>query len=234
LDYDYIIVGSGFGGSVKCRYDAKNTHDKNYLYLAQKHGVTIQAEAQVYDIIPFQNDDGGHSYKVRWKSSTSFFKKKGEFTCSGIILAAGVLGSVGLLLNLKRSSLPNLSEKIGYSIRTNSESLIGITTYNKNIAFSEGVAIGSKLRTDQYTHLEPVRYPSGSGFWRLLMSPLVQGNNIFIRIFKLVLNLLRYPLQNWRIYFVWNWAKRTQILLFMQTLDSTFKFPRNIVKIKSR
>ena len=80
---------------------------------------------------------------IKWKSSTSLFKRKGEYISRGIIFAGGVLGTVNLLLKLKKSSLTNLSDKVGAGIRTNSESLIGITTFDKNTTFSDGIAISA-------------------------------------------------------------------------------------------
>jgi cholesterol oxidase len=216
-----------------CRYNAKNTLDKNYLYLAQKKGVTIQAESEVFEVRLLKESDGSDGYRVNWKKSTSFFKKKGSYRCKGIIFAGGVLGTVPLMLKLKEKSLPNLSAKIGGNIRTNSESLIGVTTFDKNTAFSDGIAIGSILHTDQHSHLEPVRYSSGSGFWRLLMSPMAHGRSIFTRLKKMLWDFIRNPIQNIRTYFVWNWAKRTQILLHMQTLDSTLRFTRGKLGMKS-
>jgi len=222
------------GCMVGCRFNAKNSLDKNYLHLAQKNGAVIKSESQVYDVTPLSDENGSKGYKVRWKSTTSLIKNKGESTCTGVIFAGGVLGTVSLLHKLKKSSLPKLSPKIGSSIRTNSESLVGITTFNKETVFSDGVAIGSKLRTDKYTHLEPVRYPSGSGFWRILMSPLVHGDHLVLRLMRIISDIIKHPIQNFKTYFVWDWARRTQILLFMQTLDSTLKFSRGILGLKSR
>jgi cholesterol oxidase len=56
-------------------------------------------------------------------------------------------------------------------VRTNNEALILNTSLDKTKDFSEGIAIGSILELDQNSHLEPVRYGKGSGFWRLLMVP---------------------------------------------------------------
>jgi cholesterol oxidase len=228
-------AGCNFCGGcmVGCRFNAKNTLDKNYLYLAQKKGAIIQAESEVYDVQLLQESDGSGGYLVKWKQSTGFRKNKGTFTSKGIVFAGGVLGTVPLLLKLKKNSLSNLSQKIGGNIRTNSESLIGITTFDKNTIFSDGIAISSILHTDEHSHLEPVRYPSGSGFWRLLMSPMAHGRSIMIRLKKVLWDFLRNPIRNARIYFVWNWAKRTQILLHMQTLESTLKFSRGRLGLKS-
>ncbi|MEJ2636465.1 MAG: GMC oxidoreductase [Calditrichia bacterium] len=228
-------AGCRFCGAcmIGCRYNAKNTLDKNYLYLAQQNGVKIQAESEVCDVQPLNHRNGSDGYRVKWKRSVSYLKRGGEYRCLGVVFAGGVLGTVKLLLKLKKTSLPDLSEKVGSGIRTNSESLIGVTTFDKNISFSDGIAIGSILHTDEHSHLEPVRYPSGSGFWRILMSPMVHGKNIAVRIAGIFADLIRHPIPNLRVYFVWNWARRTQILLFMQTLDSTLRFSKGLFGMKS-
>ena len=216
-----------------CRYNAKNTLDKNYLYLARELGATVQSQSEVFDVRTLENKNGITGYKVYWKSSTGVFKEKGSFTSKSVIFAGGVLGTVPLLLKLKNRSLPSLSNKLGSGIRTNSESLVGITTFNKNTSFSDGIAIGSILHTDNHSHLEPVRYASGSGFWRILLAPMAHGRSVFIRLLKLIYDFIRHPIQNLRVIFVWNFAKRTQILLFMQTINSTLQFSKGLFGIKS-
>jgi len=216
-----------------CRYDGKNTLDKNYLYLAKQNGVRIQAESEVYDIRPLKKNDGADGYQVFWRRSTELFKKKGRFVTKGLILSGGVLGTVPLLLRLKHTSLPNLSDMVGGRVRTNSESLLGITTFDKNITFSDGVAIGSILHTDLHSHLEPVRYASGSGFWRTMLAPMISGKNVFIRMVKLFADLVSHPIQNIKLIFVWDFAKRTQILLFMQTINSTLRLKKGLFGMRS-
>jgi len=66
-----------------------------------------------------------------------------------VVFAAGVLGTVPLLLRMQRSHLPRLSARIGCSVRTNSESLLGVTVPDGKADFSQGVAIGSILNTDE-------------------------------------------------------------------------------------
>jgi len=176
-----------------CLHDAKNTLDKNDLYLARLNGAEIQAESEVIDVRPLGRENGSDGYEVIWRQSVKPLflpKKHGRLTAGGIVFAGGVLGTVKLLLKLRKRSLPNLSDRIGYQVRTNSESLIGVTTFDKKNVFSDGVAIGSILHTDKYSHLEPVRYAEGSGFWRLLMSPQVHGKNAVHRVFKLLWDLL--------------------------------------------
>lgn len=228
-------TGCNFCGGcmIGCQYNAKNTLDKNYLYLAQKKGAEIKSESEAYDVRPLNNQHGEDGYRIYWKKATSLFKKRGSFTCRGIIFSGGVLGSVQLLLKLRESSLPFLSNRIGHFIRTNSESLSGITVYDKQTVFSDGIAIGSILQTDENSHLEPVRYPAGSGAWRLLMAPMAHGRNIFIRIGLFLWDWLSQPIKNLKIYFVDDWAKRTQILLFMQTINTTLRFSKGLFRMKS-
>ena len=210
-----------------CRYNAKNTLDKNYLYLAQQRGVEILAESEVIDVAPLEEADGSDGYRVSYRSSTSWFKKKRKATSRGVIFAGGVLGTVPLLLKLRRSSLPGLSERVGFDIRTNNESLIPVTTFDKDKDLSKGVAIGSILHTDEDSHLEPVRYSSGSGFWRWLLLPMAHGGSFASRMGKIFKDWISRPLANLKVLFVDDWAKRTSTLLFMQHLDSTLRFRRH-------
>jgi cholesterol oxidase len=218
-----------------CRFDAKNTLDKNYLYLAQKKGATVLAEHLVTSIRSFESSNNSSKYMVSCKSSTSFlFKKKVEIKANGIVFSGGVLGTVRLLLDLKRKDLPNLSNQIGNHIRTNNESLVQVTTLDKSINFSKGVAIGSIFPVDENSHLEPVRYGSGSGFWKLLGAPLTFGNNFFIRLFKIIFQYFRHPLLYLKLFTVKDFAKQSIILLFMQHLDSTISFKRGLFKLNSK
>jgi cholesterol oxidase len=224
-------AGCNFCGGcmLGCRFNAKNSLDKNYLFLAERNGARVQAEAEVYDVIPLDGGDGSAGYKVRWRSSTGWLKKtKGEYTCRGIVFAGGVLGTVDLLLGLKKSSLPRLSGRVGCDVRTNSESIIAVTALDRDTVFSEGVAIGSIFHSDSDSHLEPVRYSAGSGFWRLLVWPRVSGRNVFVRVLKVIADLIAHPIKNLKVIFVDDWAKRTQILLFMQTIDSRLRLSKGI------
>jgi cholesterol oxidase len=217
------------GCMLGCRFGAKNTLDKNYLYLAENFGAGVRAETEVYDVQPLDGADGSGGYKVKWKSSTGFLRRNsGETTCRGVVFSGGVLGTVPLLLDLKKSSLPRLSGKVGFGVRTNSESISAVTAPDRKTVFSDGIAIGSILHTDEHSHLEPVRYPAGAGFWRLLAWPRARGANVFVRLFRLMADLALHPIANLKVIWVDDWAKRTQILLFMQTLDSRLRLSQGI------
>jgi cholesterol oxidase len=145
-----------------------------------------------------------------------------------------VLGTVELMLKLKQTSLPRLSDRLGYGVRTNSEALIPVTVPDGKSVFSDGVAIGSILHTDEHSHLEPVRYAAGSGFWRMVMGPRVFHPNAFVRALKLLGDWLLHPVINLKVLFVDDWAKRTQVLLFMQTIDSTLRLVRGSFRMATQ
>jgi cholesterol oxidase len=212
-----------------CRYGAKNTLDRNYLWLAEGLGVEIRARTRVTDLEPVDGPegDGGEGWRVNWRDSTSLLPRRGRLVCRGVVLAGGVLGTVPLLLRLRRTRLPRLSVRVGHRVRTNSESLLGVTAMRKETVFSEGIAIGSILNTDPHSNLEPVRYASGSGFWRILASPLTHGPNALVRVLRALAGLVRHPVRNLKALLVRDWAKHTQILLYMRTIDSTLRLRRS-------
>lgn len=213
-----------------CRHNAKNTLDKNYLFLAQNLGVEILAENKVTNVLPL-DADGSSGYSVHCKSSTNRFKSKKTFKTKAVIFSAGVLGTIKLLLKIKDKSLPNLSNQLGENIRTNNETLISVSTLDKNLDLSQGIAIGSILHTDDNSHLEVVRYSKGSSFWKLFHLPYTVGKTSLIRILKIFGLVLKSPLTYFKIFILNSWSKRTAVLLFMQTLDSTLKFKRNFLGI---
>ena len=86
-----------------------------------------------------------------------------RFTCRGVVFSASSLGTMELLFQLKeKGSLPAISSQLGKHVRTNSESLIGARTPGCSEDMSQGIAIGSGIYIDEHTHIEAVRYPSGS------------------------------------------------------------------------
>ncbi|HRO07672.1 MAG TPA: GMC oxidoreductase [Saprospiraceae bacterium] len=210
------------GCMLGCRYNAKNTLDKNYLHLAQRHGAGILAEQKVIDVIPI-GENGCNGYDVIIQNTFGWVKKKRRLRTKGVIFSGGVVGTVPLLLQLKSGHLSNLSGRIGHGIRTNSESLIGVTTYDRNKDFSKGIAIGSIVQVDENTHIEPVKYAEGSGIFRLLMAPMVDGKYFFVRIFKILKEFILHPWDYLRVIFTDDWSKRTIILLYMESIDSTIK-----------
>ncbi len=222
-----------------CRYDAKNSLDKNYLYLAERGGAEILPEKQVIRVALVDNqknsagEPGEAGYKVLIKDTSGLIKRRKELTAGGVIFSGGVLGTVRLLLDLKRRYLPGLSDQVGADIRTNNESLSTVHSSQKDKDFSKGLAIGSIFPPDEDSHIEAVRYGSGSGFWKLLGVPMVFGRSVLSRILKLIWSFLSRPLPWLRLYASRNFSKESIILLFMQHLDSTLRFKRGLLNLRS-
>jgi cholesterol oxidase len=216
-----------------CRHNAKNTLDKNYLYLAKKLGLEILAEHEVFNITPLDNNSGKTGYEVKFKQSTKYLSKLKSLTTKSVIFSGGVIGTIPLLLSLKEKSLPNLSSKVGEIIRTNNESLILNVTPDKNIDFTKGIAIASMVEIDEHTHLETVRYGRGSGFWRLLVVPLISEPKTFKRLIKFIIEPIRHPKAWFKILTIKDFAKHSSVHLFMQHLDSTLKLKKTTFGINT-
>lgn len=215
-------TGCNFCGGcmVGCNYGAKNTLDKNYLYFAEKYGAKIIPERKVTDI-QFENG----IYKILTSTSTSFPTRKTEtYFSKGVIVSAGVMGTLKLLLNCKKAgNLPNLPDTIGESVRTNSESLTGTTTKDKSRNWAKGIAITSGYYPTDETHIEIVKYSEGSDFMSVLATIIVGAGNKLTRPLKLIKNIVRHPVDFIRTCIPLNWAKGTVIFLVMQTLDNKMK-----------
>lgn len=200
-----------------CRVGAKNTLDMNYLHLAEKLGAKVLAETEVTSIRPL---DGG-GYRVELKGT--FGGARAPVTAKKVVLAGGVMGTIPLLLSLQedRGALPGLSKRLGDSVRTNSEALCGIIVPGGREDFSKGVAITSILHTDEHSHIEPVRYGAGSGFFRTMVLPQTSGTTALARIAGAARGVLRHPMDWMRAYAVRDFARESQVLLYMRTLEGT-------------
>jgi len=219
-----------------CRYGAKNTLDKNYLWLAERQGATVQPDTEVTWVRPVHGDGRGSSrgssegsfpgyhgvYAVTARERMSAFRKVDRsYQARNLIFAGGVLGTVDLLLRLRKSpnGLPELSERVGDRVRTNSEVLVGVTTQRRGLDLSEGVAITSILRTDDQSFVEPVRFSPGSGFFRLLATPHAPGRTLPRRLGNAARRVLRAPIRSIRWFLVPDWARFTTTLLYMRTQE---------------
>ena len=99
--------------------DVKNTLDKNYLFLAEKHGAIINEFHTVYKIETL--NQGG--YKIFWKDSRKDSKIQGELNCQVLICSAGAIGSTELLLKNKLiyKTLPQISNALGETYYSNGD-----------------------------------------------------------------------------------------------------------------
>ncbi len=205
-----------------CRVGAKNTLVKNYLYLAEQAGATIQALTTVTAIDPGPEADG--SWRITTEQTGAWFRKRRQtINAQHVILAAGTWGTQNLLHRMKHEGrLPNLSPSLGRLSRTNSEAIVGSgrLKVDDQRNFSEGVAITSSFHPDDHTHIEPCRYAPGSNAIGLLQTFATQGDLPTSRPRQAIQFLRRNPkalaLLNLR-----RWSERTVILLVMQSLDNS-------------
>jgi cholesterol oxidase len=224
------------GCMVGCRYNAKNTLPKNYLYFAEKQGAKVVAEAEVVDITPLtptplpEGEGPGvrEGYEITYQSSTRFFKGTPQrVQARRVILSAGVMGTMKLLLTLRdgKKSLPKLSPRLGDMVRTNSEALLGSVARKSDINYSEGVSISSIYNHDEITRVEPVRYPDGSSLMRFLAAPLIDTDvSAPMRILKFLGWALTHPLDFLKALVLPGWAHNVTILLVMQHADNRMRF----------
>ena len=217
-------VGCG-GCMVGCRFNAKNTLDKNYLYFAEKRGAKVFAETRVVDIKPRGSGDGSDGFELTTERSTAWFaKRRKTITARHVVLAASALGTMDLLMRMKQGGrLPAISDRLGYDVRTNSESILGVRFPGKRFDMSKGIAIGSGIHIDRFTHIEATRYSRGSDVLGLIATMLVSGKG-WKRIFAWIWGALRHPIRFFRAGWPFGFARQTLILLVMQTIDATLRF----------
>ena len=216
-------VGCNFCGGcmVGCRYGAKNTLVKNYLYLAEKHGAEVISESKVTDIRPSTFD--GARYEVHYQSSTSLIKRKQTVFAKNVIVSAGTIGTLELLFRCRdeSKSLHKISRQLGNRVRTNSENILGVTARKHDVDYSKGIAISSIFNADEVTRVEPVRFNDGSSFIRVLSAPIIEGtNNMLMRFVKTLWGILSHPWDFLYAKFFSRWARSTTILLVMQTEEN--------------
>jgi cholesterol oxidase len=209
------------GCMVGCRHNAKNTLDKNYLWFAEKlFGATLLAETETTKI---ETLDGG-GYRIYTQSSTSFWKKKQRsFTCKGLVVSGGVLGTLDLLLKQKHlyKTLPHLSNKLGDNLLTNSEMLSGVVAADRKL--NHGLAISSVFNPDEHTHIELCKFPNGSGAMVRLAVMAAGNGNPAVRILKMVGNMIMHPLDLLRAIFQRDTARNSVIFLIMQSLPNAMQ-----------
>jgi len=213
---------TGCGGCmVGCRVGAKNSLDRNYLFLAERLGVDVLPEHEVVDLE--RRPDGRWTVRSRrpgppWELRRA---ERPTLTAGDVVLAAGVLGTVGLLLDLRRRGrLPGLSPLVGARVRTNSEAIVGAMARDRRVDYSRGVAITSSFHPAPDTHVEPVRYPPGSNALGLLATLVVDGGGRVPRQVRFAARALRHPVTFARSLSVWHWSERTVVLLVMQHVDN--------------
>ena len=215
------------GCMVGCRHNAKNTLPKNYLFLAERQGAEVRAECTVRDIRPLPDGEpDGARYLVTYRRTTALAPRAGSAVrARNVIVAAGALGTLRLLFRCRdvTRSLPRISPMLGRSVRTNSESILGVVSRTRDVDYSQGIAITSIIHADAVTTVEPVRYPAGSSLMRFLGGPLTSGRTFLGRAARSVAQIVTRPADFLRTHIMPGWAQRSTVLLVMQTVDNRIR-----------
>ena len=212
VDFDRCVRCGGC--MVGCRYEAKNTLDRNYLRLAEERGAVVYPEREATLV-----RRAGDGWEIETVHPGAWLRRRRVvFRAEHVVLAAGVLGSLKLLL---RSGLGG--PQVGMLVRSNSETIVGAGAPDRSVDYSEGIAIGSSFHPSADTHIEPVHYPKGSSMMGLFSTILVDGGGQVPRPLRWLGGSLRHPRRFVRSHSVRGWAERTVMLLVMQARDNSVR-----------
>ncbi len=212
-------TGCRFCGAcmIGCPVGAKNTLDKNYLYLAEGLGVDIVPETEVTAVHPV---DGGYALATRLPTRGN--RPGPVYRAGGVVFSAGVLGTVRLLMACKRKGLlPHLSSHLGRRVRTNSEALLGVQSRDRSVDWNDQIAITSGIHADETTHIEMVRFNEGSDLLLNLFTLMTDGGGALPRFLRLAANAVNHPLRFARLLWPLGKAATTSVALVMQTDENT-------------
>ncbi len=212
---------------IGCRHNAKNTLVKNYLWFAERNGARVMPERTVVEIRPLGREDGSDGYAVTSERSGAWLRRDEQtLTASGVVLAAGAIGTNKLLARTKLSgSLPRVSDRLGHLVRTNSEAVLAVTAKDAGYDFSkETIAITSSIYPKADTHIETFTYGPGADAMSGMMTLLTPEGTRLTRPLKLIGQILRRPLDFLRTLWPFGWSRRSILLLVMQTIDYRLRF----------
>ncbi|HZE40531.1 MAG TPA: GMC family oxidoreductase [Stackebrandtia sp.] len=204
-----------------CRSGAKNMLTENYLFLAERAGVTVHPLTTVDEL---RAVDGG--YAVRVHRTGALGRGRRTLTADQVVVAAGTYGTQRLLHRMRDAGrLPGLSARLGKLTRTNSEAILGAMRFGKRgDDHSKGLAITSSIHPDEHTHIEPVRYGPGSNAMGALSTLLVDGSTPDAKAHRwrtLLKFAVSHPWDAARLPFLRHWSRRTVVALVMQNRDNS-------------
>lgn len=199
-----------------CRHDAKNTLDKNYLALAERAGAVVRDRSTVTRV-----EHGTDGWRVTVRRTGG--RRTETIECDQVVLAAGTYGTQQLLHRMKDAGvLSDLSPRLGFLSRTNSEALVGaLAPRTHTVPMNEGVAITSTFYADERTHIQPVRYGDGSNAMALLSTRLTDFASARSELVAWLWGIVRHPVSSLRLLWVRGWSQRAVIALVMQSVDNS-------------
>jgi cholesterol oxidase len=205
-----------------CAENAKNSLDKNYLYLAEGKGARILPQRKATLI---HQIEGGYSVET----IDPLNSKAGRYppiSTSKLVLSAGVLGTLELLLRSRAAGLlPELSPALGEHVRTNSEAITAVLSDEEETDLTRGPAVSSSFHPNAYTHIDQNRVPASYWFMKLYAGPLVDGHQPLKRALRTLETFLSSPKRSTASLRVRkDWHKRITLLATMQNLDNQIAF----------
>ena len=199
-----------------CPHNAKNTTERNYLYLAENAGAEIHPMTTVVDVRALPTG----AYEVETVRSGRWVRKQRRtWRADQVIFSAAALGTQNLLHRLRANgSLPGLSSRLGELARTNSEVTPGVLSRTRT-DMAEGIAGTSSIHPDANTHIEAFHAGKGSNALFLLSTTLVDGDTH--RLARWAMGSVRHPGAFLRSFNVRKATERWLSLLVMQDLNNS-------------
>lgn len=196
-----------------------------YLPQAEALGVQVRTHSRAEILVPLPA--GG--WRVVTRNPFS-----GAVDCvqaREVVLAAGVLGTVQLLLanRYKWGTLPDLPAAVGQHVRTNSEAFAAIL-HPAGTDVTHGSTISSDFYPDPATHVTNNRFPASYGFMRYYLSPVVDGDRRRATLRALVRDPRGFTANLWTR----DWHKRVTILTVMQNADNEMALEWRGGRMRSR
>ena len=187
---------------VGCRYGAKNTLVKNYLWFAEKLGARG---------LPRTPGDGDHARSGR-ATARRATRSRPSILGPGFASAAAPSAREASWSPRERwaptsssptastaGSLPRVSDRLGEVVRTNTESVQAVTVRDDSKDFTRSVAITSSIYPDPDTHIEVVTYGRRGDALSRLFTMFTGPGTRATRPLRWIAGMLRHPLQALRL-----------------------------------
>ncbi|MGI8727155.1 MAG: GMC oxidoreductase [Solirubrobacterales bacterium] len=206
-----------------CRYGAKNTLVKNYLYLAEREGARVIDSQRVVDLRPLGG--GSRGWELSCRRTGLSPSRRRTVTAGRVVLAGGALGTNQLLRACRdRGSLPRISDRLGDLVRTNSETITAATSEREGADYRGEVAITASVFPDGHTHFTNNTYGDGGDLVGLNFGPLTNGAPPLRRAASALGAVARHPRRWLDPRRLRGYSRRTIIFTVMQSTDTALRF----------
>ncbi|GAA1597727.1 hypothetical protein GCM10009789_59570 [Kribbella sancticallisti] len=170
-----------------CNRGAKNSLDYNYLSVAEQHGAESRTDCEV---VAIQQTIDGYGVSYVDRSRESDIRAKGDLAAGGrlrtihaarVFLAAGAVGTTELLLKAKKTSLPELSDRLGEGFSGNGDFLAFVRKPKADLDPGHGPTITTTSIVDCEVDGRKVWFQVQDGSYPERLGMLVDGLTPFRR-----------------------------------------------------